>query len=117
MCPISNLTVHLAALLFVDDTDMIHINLKVEEPATVAHQSMQYSIYNWGQLIIASGGAFKPPKCFYHLISFCWNTGTSWTYETNEDVKDFNISFPMPDLSQVHIEHAAVDKSKETLGV
>ena len=27
VCPISNLTVHLAALLFVDDTDMIHINL------------------------------------------------------------------------------------------
>ena len=26
--PISNLTVHLAVLLFVDDTDLIHINLK-----------------------------------------------------------------------------------------
>ena len=28
VCPISNLTGHLVALLFVDDTDLIHINLK-----------------------------------------------------------------------------------------
>ena len=64
LCPISNLTGHLAALLFVDDTDMIHINLKAEETAKVAHQFMQYSISNWGQLLIASGGAFRPPNCF-----------------------------------------------------
>ena len=101
MCPVSNLTGHLAALLFVDDTDLIHINLKAEKNVKVAHQAMQDSISNWGQLLIASGGEFKPPKCFYHLISFCWNTYRSWTYENNEDVEDFNISFPMPDGSQV----------------
>ena len=77
VCPISKLTGHLAALLFEDDTDLIHINIKTEETATVAHKSMQDSISNWGQLLIASGGAFKPPKCFYHLISFCWNTDRS----------------------------------------
>ena len=70
VCPISNLTGYLAALLFVDDTDLIHINIKAEENVTVAHQSMQDSISNYGQLLIASGGAFKPPKCFYQLISF-----------------------------------------------
>ena len=46
VCPISNLTVHLAALFFVYDTDLIHINLKEEETATVAHQSMQDIISN-----------------------------------------------------------------------
>ena len=30
LCPISNLDVHIASLFFVDDTDMIHINLKAE---------------------------------------------------------------------------------------
>ena len=83
---------------------------------TVAHQAMQDSISNCGQLIIASGRAFKPPKCFYHLIYFCWNTDTSWAYENNEDVEDFDISVPMPDISQVQIEHAAVGTAKETLG-
>ena len=70
VCTISNLTGHLAALLFVDDTYMIHINLKYEETMTVSHQAMQDSIYTWSQLLIASVGAFKPPKCFYHLIYF-----------------------------------------------
>ena len=77
VCPIYNLTGHIAALLFLDDTDLIHINSKAEETVTVAHKYMQDRISNWGQILIASGGAFKPPKCFYHLISFCLNTGGS----------------------------------------
>ena len=117
MCSISNLTGHLVSLLFVGDTDLININLKAEETATVAHQSMQDSISNWGQLLIASGESFKPPKCVYLLISFYWNTDGSWTYEKNEYVKDFNISVPMPDVSQVQIEHASVDTAKKELGV
>ena len=68
VCPISNLNRHLAALLFVYDTDQININIKAEETATLANQAIQDSISNWGHILIASGGAFKPPKCFYHLI-------------------------------------------------
>ena len=117
VCPISNLTINLAALLFVDDTDLIHINLKAEETVTVAHPAMQDSISNWGQLLIASVRAFKPPKCFYHLISFCSNTDGSWTYKNNGDVEDFNISIPMPYGLQVQIKHTAVDTAKETLVV
>ena len=116
MCPISNLTGNLADLLFVDDTDLIHINLKSEETATLVHQSMQDSISNWGQLLIASGGSFKPPKCFYHLISFCYNTDGSWAYKNDENLKDFHISVPVPYVSQLQIEHAAVDTARETLG-
>ena len=84
---------------------------------TVAHQAMQYSISNWGQIIIASVGELKAPKCFYRLISFCCNTDGSWTFENNVDVEDFNIRFLIPDGSQVQIEHATVDTAKETLGV
>ena len=112
MCHISNFIVHLAALFFVDDTYLIHINLKAEETVKVSHQDIQDSISNWGQLIIASGVAFKPPKYFYHRISFCWNTDGSLTYEKNEDVEDFNISVPVPDVLQVQIEHSTVDTEK-----
>ena len=112
VCPISNLTGHLAAKLFLYDTDLIHINIKAEENVTLAHQTMQDSISNWGQLLIASGGALKPPNCFNHLISFCFNTGRSWKYEKIEDVEDLNISVPMPYGSQVYIENTAVDTAK-----
>ena len=54
---------------------------------------------------------FLPP----HILLL--DTDESWAYEKNEDVEDFDISVPMADRSQVHIEHATVDTSKETLGV
>ncbi len=62
VCPISNLTVHLAAILFVDDTNILHVNLCGNKKVHEAHLALQQSIYNWGQLFIAMGGAFKPPK-------------------------------------------------------
>ena len=117
MCTIYNLNGHLAAPLFVDDTYMIHVNIKSEETVTVSHQAMHDSISTWIQLLMASGGAFKPPECFYHLIYFLWNTEGSWSYEMNEDVEDFDIGVPMPDGSHVQIKHAAVDTAKEKLGV
>ena len=53
VCPISNLIGNLATILFVDDTDMIHINIKAEETVKVAHQAIQNSISNCVQLLIA----------------------------------------------------------------
>ena len=61
------MTGHLAALFFVDDTDLIHINLKSEETVTVSHQAMQDSISNWGQILIASGGHSNHPSVFTTL--------------------------------------------------
>ena len=70
VCPISNISGHLAAILSVDDTDIVHIDLREDQSVEEAHASLQDSIYNWGQLLIATGGVFKPPKCFYHIISY-----------------------------------------------
>jgi hypothetical protein len=35
---------------------------------------LQEAITNWGKLLLllATGGALKPIKCFFHLISFAW---------------------------------------------
>ena len=78
ICPITKMTEHLAAILFVDNTVLIHIDMVQKETEIQAHQAMQDSIFNWGQLLIASRGAFNPEKCFSHLILFnCRSTG-SW---------------------------------------
>ena len=117
VCPISKITGHLAAILFVDDTDLLHINLRAEESVHSAHQALQDSIYNWGQLLIASGGAFKPIKCFYHIISYDWKPDGRWVYAANKDNEDFDIRVPLPDGTSVPIKHAGVDEAKENLGV
>ena len=68
ICPISRREGHLAAILFVDDTDLIHIDMNQDQYVHEAHAAMQESIGNWGRLLIATGGSLKLIKCFYHMI-------------------------------------------------
>ena len=63
--PITKMTGYLAAILFVDDTHLIHVDMSGDETATQAHHAMQNSIDNWGELLVAFGGAFKPEKTLF----------------------------------------------------
>ena len=60
---------------------------------------MQNSIDNWGKLLTASEGAFKPNKCFSHLISFKCRADGRWKYKANEEDEKFDIYVPLPDGS------------------
>ena len=60
--PISRREGHLAAILFVDDTDLIHIDMNQDQSVQEAHAVTQESIGNWGRLLIAKGGSLKPIK-------------------------------------------------------
>ena len=51
------------------------------------------------------------------MISFVWSSDSRWKYESNEEDEELDIAVPIPDGSSVPIEHVAVGKSKETLGV
>ncbi len=68
--PISGLTCQLIGGLFVDDTDLIHVDMQEQEDLESAHERLQEAINNWGHLLRATGGALKPVKCSYYLISF-----------------------------------------------
>ena len=59
---------HLAAILFVDDTELIHIDMNQDQSVYEANAAMQESIVNWGRLLIATGGSLKAIKCFNHMI-------------------------------------------------
>jgi hypothetical protein len=75
ICPITKLSSHLSAILYVDDTDFLHINLEEDESMAKVHKSIQASVKNWGNLLIATGGALQLAKCFYLIISFKWSNG------------------------------------------
>ena len=51
------------------------------------------------------------------MIPFVWSLDGRWKYEPNEEDEELDIAVPMPNGSLVTIEHVAVGKSKETLGV
>ena len=116
-CPISRKTGHLAAILFVDDNDLLHIDMDTDQTVEDAHYDLQSSVSSWGKLLIASGGSLKPEKCFFYLISFKWNKEGKWSYAANEEEEEYRLGVPLPDGSEAEIEHLAVDVAKETLGV
>jgi hypothetical protein len=70
IAPMSLARRSLSAILYVDDTDLLHINMDVVESIDEVHIAIQSAIANWGKLLIVTGGSLKPEKCFYHLIDF-----------------------------------------------
>jgi hypothetical protein len=66
------ITGHLVGKLFVDDTDLIHLDMRTIKTTMEAHNNLQELVINWGKLLIATGGALKPAKCLYYLILFNW---------------------------------------------
>ncbi len=65
---------HLVGGLYVDDTNLTHLDMRTVETTLEAHSNLQAAVVNWGRLLIAMGGALKPAKCLYYLISFKWKS-------------------------------------------
>ena len=76
ICPITHLKQHLLAILYVDDTDLLHIDLSKNGTVDEVHNEIQASVKSWGNLLIATGGVLQPAKCFYSIISFDWKTAS-----------------------------------------
>jgi hypothetical protein len=115
LCPITQLQHHLSAILYVDDTDLLHINLTKSESIKEVHRAIQDSVTNWGNLLIATGGAFQPAKCFYSIISFDRNNG-DWRYAPNVSNDSLTIIVPLPGGNTTPINHKPVEHAEKTLG-
>jgi len=117
IAPISDITGHIVGGLFVDDTDLVHVDMRTVETILGAHSRLQESVINWGSLLIATGGALKPGKCLYYLISFRWKADGTWVYENNVIRPDLAIGVPLADGSLAEIEHLPVESAIKTLGL
>jgi hypothetical protein len=114
-CPLTNLKHHLSAILYVDNTDLLHIDLSKDETVNEVHMAIQNSVKSWGNLLIATGRVLQPSKCFYSVISFEWKEGT-WTYANNTLNGNFGIKVPLPRGEEAPISHKNVDHAEKTLG-
>jgi len=100
----------------VDNTDLVHVDIWTVETILEAHSRLQESVINWGSLLIATGGALKPEKCSYYLISFKWKADGTWVYKNNAIRPDLAIGVPLADGSLAEIEHLPVESAIQTLG-
>ncbi len=110
-----NLKHHLSAILYVDNTDLLHIDPSKDKTVDEVHRAIQESVNSWGNLLIATGGVLQPNKCFCSIISFEWKDG-GWSYANNTLHGEFGIKVPLPGGKEVPIDHKQVDHAEKTLG-
>ncbi len=115
LCLITQLQHHLSAILYIDDTNLLHINLTKNESINEIHRAIQESVNSWGNLLIATGGVLQPAKCFYSIISFDWNNG-DWSYASNASRGELGITIPLPGSGNAPINHKPVEHAEKTLG-
>jgi hypothetical protein len=115
LCPITQLQHHLSAILYVDNTNLLHINLTNNESVNKVHRAIQESANSYGNLLIATGGALQLAKCFYSIISFNWNNG-DWSYVSNASKGELGIAVPLPGGGNAPINHKPVEHAEKTLG-
>jgi hypothetical protein len=115
ICLITNLQQHLSAILYVYDTDILHIDLMKDESIDDVHTAIQDSVNSWDNLLIATGGMLQPNKCFYSIISFEWING-DWKYANNSDQDNLGITVPLPSGLNEPISHKRVTHAEKTLG-
>jgi hypothetical protein len=51
-CPITHCSANISAILYIDDTDLLHINFNKDETAEDAHAAIQSSVNSWGNLLM-----------------------------------------------------------------
>jgi hypothetical protein len=114
LCPITKLQQHLSAVLYVDDTDIIHINLTKDESIDNVHVAIQDSVNSWGNLLIAAGGVLQPNKGFYSIISFQW-LNRDWKYAKNSVQDELGITVRLPGGENTKISHKPVTHAEKIL--
>lgn len=110
--PITRAIIHSMGALFVDDTDLYKWGERLMSSEDV-WEELQHETTVWGQLLIATGGAFKPEKCFWYMLDYECVDGT-WDYT---ELVPFELVIPLPDGSFQTIQQEDVHQSKKTLGI
>lgn len=54
-----------ATILYVDDNDLLHVNMERQETLDEAFEALQESITSWGRLLIATGSAEMSQMLLY----------------------------------------------------
>jgi hypothetical protein len=113
--PISQERIHTMGGLFVDDADLYTSD---DTPSANGNPMelwlrTQGNLDQWHNLLIATGGALKPEKCFWYSLNYTSVEG-KWCYA---DVSDFELKITCPDGGVHKINQKSPTTSMKTLGV
>jgi hypothetical protein len=105
IAPKSHVRSSLSAILYVDDTDLLHLNMDGDDVIFKTHAALQRTSENWDKLLIAMGGTLKPEKCIFHLIDFQWTRQGGWQYIGHHKDENAAVFVQLPNNLTVPNQH------------
>ena len=115
--PISAESSHIVGYAFVDDTDLITMDMRdTHREADGIMIEMQNSIDRWEGGLWTTGGAIVPEKSWVYPIDFKFDGTGKWKYKS---VNEIDAHFSVKDQSQQRINLSQVEPTEGrcTLGV
>ena len=83
LSPLSGTLIHFLGELYVDDTDLIVFQPTYYDTSDL-WDDLQSSVMDWGDLLLATGGALNPSKCLWYLVDYECLDG-EWQYKESND--------------------------------
>ena len=112
----SGLSIPLSALLYVDDTDLLHKPDCNTTPISAFVPWVQQATNFWAHLLQATGGSLKPAKCYCYLLSYKFTEGVA-TLRSLQEMADVSLSIPQPAGPAVPIALKDPTQATKVLGV
>jgi hypothetical protein len=88
----------LPAIIYVDDTDLLHWGKFYGIKAKAFMSKVQRTINDWGKLLQATGGSIKKAKSFYNVMSWKFVKGKP-TLKTIPDLNTEDLTIPQPNIA------------------
>ena len=74
LAPITQTLIAFLGGLYVDDTDLI-----ITQPHYLSSEDvradLQHAVNEWGKLLISTGGALNPQKCYWYMVDYTCTKG------------------------------------------
>ena len=106
----------LAAILYVDDTDLLIVAQDRDMSLDAFFQQTQQSVLDWGLIVQATGGYLKATKCFWYMMAWRWKNGVP-TLRSLRSLPNYQLMIPQKDGSQALVPMRDVTDCEKTLGV
>ncbi len=105
----------LAAVLFVDDSDLFHMAIRMPSDKEFL-QLVQNATNDWAGLVHAMGGLLKPQKCFCYMLGWVWKKGKACLKNLYELPQD-PLYIPQQNGTRVLIRLKVISEPEKKLGV
>ena len=113
--PVTGTVLFFAAVLYVDDTDLL---LRADTPECTDEEffgKIQRAVRDWARIVMVTGGSLKPAKCHASIGSFKYVNGVAKLKTSRSS--NVTLLVPQKDAPDETIDIIKPTDSKKTLGV